>query len=684
MAIGILTTVLLAAGGAVGRAATTDDETPKTLGLVERAGSRLVQLDVSVRGPEEVLSGLTADDFELRVGGRLIENLFVDRVCRTIETSDPAGVVADDALSTAAGSFLPAPGVAPATFLFYIDQPLLTMPGRQETIETIRVLIPRLFEGQKSQGILVYNGRDLDVVTDMTSDPDVLLEALAAVEGNRTNWDSYAMEELNRIEELAETIESFGTDIGLSQARIYQREEAWRAERSLRRLSMTLGRLAEYEQPKAVVYFADILRRNPGKHFLDLFPNQMLMPTEQIGTQTVIAASSEFGESSFDRLIDEASALGIRFYTVQAEGLWADTVSARRPQSGSNTGAGKTRIRDAQDALDSIGLETGGRSFLNGIPPKKIATHLLEDLTCLVLVSFEPGDLPLDEPLPVRLKTTVPKIGIHTRGRLVIQSEPERQRTRLMAAFATAGRNTAVGGSPEIRGKIIPTEFRDGKWSALVQVWVPGTSVHGATWDVGASLVARGKVREDFAERVLASSPGARVVPPGPYELVVVAPEVTTDQVFSRKFEGAWPDPNEQPAAVGPIAVLQPEIGAFLRDGQTRNRGALALGGTDVVRTDRPTALIALVCRAKNNRRPLTLERSLSGENEVSFDPVTIPSEERCLQIRDGVPAGALGAGELEYRVRVIENGVEIARGESRILAVDAGSKDAASLGERP
>ena len=58
---------------------------------------------------------------------------------------------------------------------------------------------------------------------------------------------------------------------------------------------------------------------------------------------------------------------------------------------------------------------------------------------------------------------------------------------------------------------------------------------------------------------MLASSPGARIVleremtfPAGPYELVVVAHEVTTDQVFSRKIEGAWPNPNEQPAAVGP------------------------------------------------------------------------------------------------------------------------------------
>ena len=172
--------------------------------------------------------------------------------------------------------------------------------------------------------------------------------------------------------------------------------------------------------------------------------------------------------------------------------------------------------------------------------------------------------------------------------------------------------------------------------------------------------------------------------PAGPYELVVVAHEVTTDQVFSRRIDGTWPDPNAAPATVGPIAVLQPENGAFLRNGESRTSGALAVGDDDFVRTDLPTALIALVCRAKGNRRPLTLERSLSGENQVSFDPVTIPGEERCLQIRDGVPSGSLGEGELRYRVRVLENGVEIASGESRILAVSSPTANAAALADGP
>ena len=52
--------------------------------------------------------------------------------------------------------------------------------------------------------------------------------------------------------------------------------------------------------------------------------------------------------------------------------------------------------------------------------------------------------------------------------------------------------------------------------------------------------------------------------PPGPFELVAVGHEITTDQVVSRKLEGNWPNPNKLPVTLSPIVVLQPEIAAFL------------------------------------------------------------------------------------------------------------------------
>ena len=54
---------------------------PIELGLVETTGRRLVQLDVSVRGPAASLTGLTAEEFEIVVGGRSIDEFSVDAGC---------------------------------------------------------------------------------------------------------------------------------------------------------------------------------------------------------------------------------------------------------------------------------------------------------------------------------------------------------------------------------------------------------------------------------------------------------------------------------------------------------------------------------------------------------------------------------------------------------------------------
>ena len=48
-------------------------------------------------------------------------------------------------------------------------------------------------------------------------------------------------------------------------------------------------------------------------------------------------------------------------------------------------------------------------------------------------------------------------------------------------------------------------------------------------------------------------------------------------------------------------------------------------------------------------------ERSIVGETEISFDPMALRSDKgRCVQIRDMVAAGSLGAGRMTYVVRIL------------------------------
>jgi hypothetical protein len=59
---------------------------PSDVGLVERATTRLAQIDVTVAGPKGAIEGLTAADFEVRLNDKLVSNVIVDDLCVALRT----------------------------------------------------------------------------------------------------------------------------------------------------------------------------------------------------------------------------------------------------------------------------------------------------------------------------------------------------------------------------------------------------------------------------------------------------------------------------------------------------------------------------------------------------------------------------------------------------------------------
>jgi hypothetical protein len=259
---------------------------------------------------------------------------------------------------------------------------------------------------------------------------------------------------------------------------------------------------------------------------------------------------------------------------------------------------------------------------------------------------------------------------------MVLQSEDERRTSKLLAAFLSPG---AERNDMPIRASLIPAGFVDGAFAAVLQVAVAGASVPGATWDLGASVVSRERVREEESGRITVNSAGTPVFferemrfPPGPYEIVSVAHEAATGQIASRRDEGRWPDPDADEATVGPIAILQPASGAYLRNGAAASSGTRAQCGEDPVRTDLPTAVLGIVCRGTRAGGALRVERRLEGETFVDFPPIDIDlGKERCAQIRDLIPAGSMTSGMFHYRVKISRDGAELARSDRQFPAVE-------------
>lgn len=96
----------------------------------------------------------------------------------------------------------------------------------------------------------------------------------------------------------------------------------------------------------------------------------------------------------YDDVLNAAASAGIRFYTVEGQGIVVTTTGGS----------------DAQGTLVSLAAETGGRSFLNGVGADTIAKGVLSDLSCYYLLSFKPGDFRVDEPLSVFVAVSRPKV----------------------------------------------------------------------------------------------------------------------------------------------------------------------------------------------------------------------------------------------------------------------------------
>jgi VWFA-related protein len=477
---------------------------------------------VTVAGPKDAIHGLTAADFEVRLNDKLVHNVVVDDLCVT-----PPVVPAVATPDAAAEGSHPAPKTATASYLLYFDMAHVTQSGRQGSIDSAREMLPKLLAvGQRA--MIIANAAQLKTIVSFTSDLAQLDKALAALIPDLSTFDPYAAMEQNRLADIATKVGSTdpmsndGPAAALALARRYAAEERWRQENDLRRLSMVLGRFADLDPPKVVLYFADTMRQNAGEHYLSFFNElDLVVRNGSAKPETeAIRIDAATGVLPLDRVINDAAGLGIRFYTVEGQGITGEASPIEARNSASSGAAGGNQApptvnsqhtRDAQGTLVSMAAETGGRAFLNGVVPGRMSAQILNDLSCLYLLSFDPKGFPQDDPLAVAVAVKRPKVTTTVRGRLVIQSDSTRTTGRVLSAFVspTAGPQAT---DTRVRVGLIPISYETGKFKARVQVVLAGSAVPATTWDIGASVVSRGAVRQDGSGRIQLMTPNTPVV----------------------------------------------------------------------------------------------------------------------------------------------------------------------------
>lgn len=643
---GLLFSATAAAGG--------DADVPRPTDLVERSESRLAQLEITVVAAPGIAGTLAAEDFRLKVDHKRIQKFTLDRHC-----PDPRAAAPTE------------PRYGPGSYMLYFDQPQLTMAGRARAIDLARELVATVV-GEGAEAMIVSSAQRLAVLHPPSRDVAALLESLDRLEGDRSQWDFFAEQEDERIGEIVDLLND-DDDVyrSIAAARAHQREEQLVTDRSWRRLSLLVARLAERPSPRAVLYFADTIRSNPGEHYLTFFGQRLRQSSPALGG---IATDALSGGLSYDRVINEASAHGVSLYSVLARGLVTPLeVTAPTPGAMSRTltvpASSRTRFRDAQKTMTSLAAETGGQAFVRGDPAKLIAARLRESSACVYVASFDPAGFPLDSPLAVLVEPRRSGVELRVRGRIVLQSDRARLASRLLAAFSLEGGDTT---DLELRTNVIPTGFGDDGWRVLLQIEVPATSLPASTWDLGASLLSRDQVRDEVSGRVALSRPGIVVVleheltlRPGVNEIVAVAHETTSDFVVSNRLRVDWPEPDLRHAVGTPIALVQPVPGAFLREGQTRTQGSLARAESESIDGALPAALMSLVCRSPRQRGFVLVERALVGIATVDFPPLEFDlGDDLCAQVRDVIPGRTLAPGDYSYQVRVAQGGAAVHHAE--------------------
>ena len=611
---------------------------PVAIKQTERVSVRLVQIDAIVREKEPLGRALTAADFELTVGGHPVTGFLFDRACGG--TSNAAA--ASQEPGAAPGEPPPPTPVLHPTIVFFFDQTHLTQGGRDRAIETAESLVDRLIVNG-AKGAVVSSGRELVTVVAPTEDRAHLKAGLGAMRNDGRAIETYAVTEEFRIAGLYALMKAGFTTTAQAMARDYAREEYQEVRRTKARIGIVMDGLVEAAPPKGVVYFGDTLRQLAGLHYL--------LVTGAEGDATTQGAYAEI-----DAIIASALGASAHLFTVEAQGLQSSDA---------------IRIRHAQDTLVTLALETGGAAFLRNTPAELMAKRIEERVGCPYIVSFPPGDLPKDQPLPVSLKALVPGVKVDIQGRVVIASESAILSARLLSAFASP----RLDQGRSVRLALIPRGATGRTWQASLQIRVLPELAPAAGIDLGASVIQDERVVDAVSNTIASGGPVRPLVlehalslAPGPVRIVGVAYDRAADDVVSTSMEGEWPDPGKGAAVIAPIAVVQMRDAAVSKDGEAHSGLSTAIDPDEAIDPGSGVALQSVVCRGPKAKGPLTIDRRVEGTAKGEFAPMTLaPDDAACLEIVDVLRAGTAPGALADYRV-VVRGGDEIVAEQRRSL----------------
>jgi VWFA-related protein len=274
----------------------------------------------------------------------------------------------------------------PKTIVFYFDNRQLNPLNRNSSIKIIEPFIRNTISDEKNvQGMVVCLDHNLEIIQGLTSDPEMLVRAIARVK-ERTGESLLEMrnreemiQELNRMATETQKADRFrDSETAMGFARGYVENKHNDIIFSLKALNAFLNFLAGEAGKKIIVYVSDSMSINPAEEvfgYLDqAFP---------LGNARMESLNYDVS-AQFKELTARCNASEVTLYPINTQGLETSILSADKA-SGWNTyakGSGmiKSGSRTTAEALKIMAFDTGGQAILDSREIEAGLVKVAEDL----------------------------------------------------------------------------------------------------------------------------------------------------------------------------------------------------------------------------------------------------------------------------------------------------------------
>ncbi|HEX9735550.1 MAG TPA: VWA domain-containing protein [Thermoanaerobaculia bacterium] len=413
----------------------------------EQIGIEVVNVDVVVTDKKgRAVEGLTREDFELRIDGRLVEIANFYAVTGAEATPAPAPAVEEDAAPPDAA----APR-DPVHVVVYFDSFYLTPISRKRVLEDL----PAFFERQIADGariLLAVHLQDLKVMSEFTDDLDELRSALARIAEapaaglQQTTGHRLTLDGLRDIYKVCEDspilepcLDCFEQMVGL--ARSFGAGALAERRGAVAALNDVVNALSVLEGRKSVLHVSDGIQQHPGIDFFHYIGEQLCPQRRGDLTEYYLHQDVE----DLKDVVARANASRVTFYALEAAGVRNFSSASAEygdhffKPSGEND---MIRIANLQSTLHYLSAETGGKAILNASAYAADLDKLAGELRTYYSLGYQPEHPGRGRSHYVRVK--VPKKNAEVRyRRTFLHKKPDQQLAdrALGAVFFGAGAN---------------------------------------------------------------------------------------------------------------------------------------------------------------------------------------------------------------------------------------------------